>query len=280
MRKVGTCLTHNYITSRLQGRTGNMMFQLAHGYTKSLKYNRQFVAPYAESSSRPFEQNLFRKIDFFIDKTPTGDKVKIINAPFEYIELEPSHNKPTVFTGWYQSEKYFGDYKEIIRDLFSPTLDFIKKVTIEYPFFLNSIIAAINVRRGDYLTQSTRHPVISLEYINEAYKYLPPHDVLFVMSDDMDWCKENIKLPNVIFNNQSKFWDHEGLWLLSLCDHFIISNSTFSWWGAWLSKTDNKVVIAPDTWFGPDIKENTKDLYCDSWIQIPTIWEDGFLKLK
>lgn len=273
-------LTHNYITSRLQGRTGNMMFQLAHGYAKSLEYNRQFVAPYGESSSRPFEQNLFRKIDFLIDQTPTEGKIKIINAPFEYTDLEPSFNEPTVFTGWYQSEKYFGNYKEVIRELFSPTLDFIKKATTTYPFLLDSVVAAINVRRGDYLTHPTRHPVITMEYINEAYKHLPPHDVLFIMSDDMEWCKENIKLPNVIFNDPSKFWDHEGIWLLSLCDHFIISNSSFSWWGAWLSKNISKKVITPSIWVGPDINDNMKDIWCDDWIKIPTKYNNGQIILN
>ena len=101
-----------------------------------------------------------------------------------------------------------------------------------------------------------------------------------VVSDDIEWCKENIKLPNVIFNDNNKYFNHEALWLLSLCDHFIISNSTFSWWGAWLSRSDNKIVISPDTWFGPDIKDNPKDIWCEDWIKIPTKWVDGFLQLK
>jgi hypothetical protein len=82
---------------------------------------------------------------------------------------------------------------------------------------------------------------------------------------------------NIIFNE--KYWDCEALWLLSLCDHFIISNSTFSWWGAWLSRSDNKIVISPSTWFGPDVAEDSKDIWCDSWIKIPTYWDDGFIKL-
>lgn len=267
-------LSSNFITSRLQGRTGNMMFQIAHGYAKSLEFNRQFVVPCKESSSDHLENTLFRKLSFDIDRT---DDFNQIWCDFEYKDYKPHDDIPTAFCGWFQSEKYFGNYKESIRDLFSPPGGFLNKVYNFYPFFKDSIVAAINVRRGDYLhpDQSSRHPVISLEYINEAYKLLPPHNKLLVMSDDPEWCKENIKLPNVVFSDNTKFWDAEGLWLLSLCSHFIISNSTYSWWGAWLSRNINKTVISPSTWFGPDIKENTNDIYCNNWIKIPTKYSNG-----
>lgn len=278
MRKESSILNSNYITSRLQGRTGNMMFQLAHGIAKSLEYNRQFVAPYGESSSKHLENTLFRKIDFNIFQTPTQDKSRHVWAPFHYGDVIPDEKIPTVFAGWYQTEKYFSKYTEIIRDLFSPTLTFIKKAVNEFPFLGNSTVGAINVRRGDYLTQPRRHPVITLEYIYEAYSKLPHCDYFLVLSDDISWCKENIVLPNVIFVDN--YVDCDGLWLLSLCDYFIISNSSYSWWGAYLSRTENKIVVAPDTWFGPEVTDDPKDIWCDDWIKIPTEWKDGFIHLK
>ena len=89
----------------------------------------------------------------------------------------------------------------------------------------------------------------------------------------------NINLPNMVFNDNSKFWDEEGIWLLSLCHHFIISNSTFSWWGAWMSRNPNKIVISPSTWFGPGVKEDPKDIWCDGWIKILTKYDNGFIVL-
>jgi len=278
MRKIATMLTKNYIVSRLQGRIGNMMFQIANGYVQALKNNRQFVVPYAESSSGPLEKTLFRKLDFSIAVSPQSDSAKVIWAPFEFTELHPADDQPTVFTGWYQSEKFFGEYTEAIKNLFSPTKEFVQKATAEFPFLLTSTVAAINVRRGDYLEQPRRHPVITLEYIYEAVKHLPKYDYIIVLSDDIEWCEKNIKLDNVIF--VKNYIECDGLWLLSLCDHFVISNSSYSWWGAYLSNTENKVVIAPDTWFGPDIHENISDIYCKNWIKIPTIWRDGFIHLK
>lgn len=278
MRKSPTILTDNFITSRLQGRTGNLMFQLANGYVKSLEYNRQFIAPFEESSTKHLESTLFRKIDFSIPRTSGLLNSVTVAPPFYYTNFKPEDNKPTIFSGWFQSEKFFGKYKENVRDLFSPPINFINKALHDYPFFQNNTVAAINIRRGDYLTQPTRHPVVTMDYVNKAYEYLPKHDILLVVSDDIKWCKENIKFPNTIFNET--YWDCDALWLLSLCDHFIISNSTFSWWGAWLSRSDNKTIISPDTWFGPDVAEDPKDIWGEDWIKIPTYWDKGFIKLN
>lgn len=278
MRKTGTFLTRNYITCQLVGRTGNMMFEIAHAYAKSLEYNRQLVVPLAESSHNHLRNTLFRKIDFSIRHSTDDIFARAVHAPFTYVDLKPEEDTPTIFCGYYQSEKYFGKYAENIKDLFSPPLDFITRAIADFPFLRSSVVGAINVRRGDYLSMSTRHPVVTIDYINEAYKHLPKCDHILVLSDDIEWCKQNIKLPNVIFVD--KYWDCEGLWLLSLCDHFIISNSTFSWWGAYLSRSDNKVVIAPETWFGPHVNEDPKDIYCEGWVKVPTYYEDGWIKVK
>lgn len=278
MRKNSTTLQSNFITSRLQGRTGNMMFQIAHAYAKSLEHNRQFVVPKSESSTTHLENTLFRKLDFNINLSNQVDNTKTVWVSFTYENIEPSNDCPTAYAGWFQSEKFFKNYSEIIKDLYSPPKNFVTRATDDFPFLKNSTVGAINVRRGDYLTQPTRHPVVTLDYINEAYKHLPFCDKIIVLSDDITWCKENIVLPNLVF--VENYRDCEALWLLSLCDHFIISNSSFSWWGAYLSRSDNKIVISPETWFGPDVSEDPRDIWCDDWIKIPTEWKDGFIHLK
>jgi hypothetical protein len=254
------------------------MFQIAHAYAKSLEHNRQFVVPKSESSTTHLENTLFRKLDFNINLSNQVDNTKTVWVPFTYENIEPSNDCPTAYAGWFQSEKFFKNYSEIIKDLYSPPKNFVTRATDDFPFLKNSTVGAINVRRGDYLTQPTRHPVVTLDYINEAYKHLPFCDKIIVLSDDITWCKENIVLPNLVF--VENYRDCEALWLLSLCDHFIISNSSFSWWGAYLSRSDNKIVISPETWFGPDVSEDPRDIWCDDWIKIPTEWKDGFIHLK
>jgi hypothetical protein len=263
--------SNNFITCELRGRTGNIMFEIAHAFAKSLEFNRQLILPQIDY----LRDNILRNFDMVNFRCENFD---LIEYPFHFEKsTTPSLIKPTMYRGYYQSEKYFGNYKNVIKSFYSPTEEFIIRAKNDFPFLDNNTVAALNVRRGDYLTQPTRHPVITVEYINEAYKHLPKHDVLLVVSDDIEWCKENIKLPNVVFNE--KYWDYDALWLLSLCNYFIISNSTFSWWGAWLSNYNHKVVIAPGTWFGPDIDSNTisDDIYCEGWIKIPTKFQDGFI---
>jgi hypothetical protein len=278
MLKQPTTLSSNFITCRLQGRTGNMMFQIANAYAQSIKYNRQFTVPSNESSSNHLEKTLFRKLDFNIKLSDQVIGTKYRNLPFHFsTDTEPETTTPTAYQGWVQSEKYFIDYSEHIKDLFSYPKEFLTKVLDYYPFFQDKTVAAISVRRGDYLTFPTRHPVVSKEYLDEAYKKLPYHDVLLVMSDDPQWCKDNLSYTNMVISNNNMFWDAEGLWLLSLCDHFIIYNSTFSWWGAYLSRSTNKKVIAPECWFGPDIDSITSDIYCHGWEVVPSKWDNGYI---
>jgi hypothetical protein len=96
---------------------------------------------------------------------------------------------------------------------------------------------------------------------DDTYQY-------FVFSDDINWCKEvfgeNELIEYIDGNNQ-----YVDLYLMTQCDHNIIGNSTFSWWGAWLNKNKNKKVIAPSIWFNPNRKDlNTKDMIPKDWIKI------------
>lgn len=267
-------LEYNFIAPRLQGRTGNMMFQIANVFAKSLEYNRQLIIPSKESSSNIYESNLFRSFEFVdIDYSKIGN-YKTINSPFHYTELDlPSDDKPTRYCGWYQSEKFFKNYSSNILDVYSPTEEFIEEVNDEFKFLKNKSVCAINVRRGDYLTQPTRHPVITKEYINEALKQIPKCEKYLVLSDDIEWCRENIKIEDTIF--VENYWDWRGLWLMSQCNNFVLSNSSYSWWGAYLSRDKNKKVITPSTWVGPDITDVMDDIWCDGWIKIPTKYSEG-----
>ena len=277
-------LPNRFIAPRLRGRTGNMLFQIAHAYTQSLKNNIDLLVPANDSSSSNKISTIFRNLNFDLNSTHNLEiEHKVVTAPFHYNEINTIFDKTVIFEGWYQSEKYFEDHASEVRNLFAPSDAFKNEAYSIYPFLKDKTVAALNVRRGDYLepAQSVNHPVVSLGFIKEAYKKLPPHDVLLVMSDGIEWCKENLNFPNMVFSDNSKFWDDRGVWLLSLCDHFIISNSTFSWWGAWLSRNESKTVIAPSTWFGPGLKDlKTDDLYCSGWIKIPTEYRDGYIELK
>ena len=110
----------------------------------------------------------------------------------------------------------------------------------------------------------------SFNYYEEALKKFGDRSIL-VFSDDIEWCKKQkiftSRNCNFVENNSKIYKGHFDLCLLSMCNDFIIANSTFTWWGSWLSKNKNKKVIAPKEWFGPELKHNILD------DQIPEEWE-------
>lgn len=137
----------------------------------------------------------------------------------------------------------------------------------KYGSLLKEDVCSINVRRGDYLNCSDYHPVCSLEYFNQAIDRIGRDKQFLITSDDLPWCKENFIGDHFHFADRTV--PEENLYLQALCTNNIISNSTFSWWGAWLNPNVNKKVIAPKVWYGPQAADlNTQDLLPDSWIQI------------
>lgn len=189
--------------------------------------------------------------------------------------------------GFFQSEKYFLNVVDEVKkdftfknEILEPCIEFISKVTSFY-----GKTVSLHIRRGDYLTNSANHYNLSLEWYSEAIKKFPEHTVL-IFSDDIEWCKEQSIFDEDRFmfseTKDGKVVRSDGRWdssnmdhwydlcLQSLCDDNIISNSTFSWWAAYLNKNSEKVVVSPDPsnkWFGPNNAHlDTKDLIPGDWI--------------
>lgn len=176
--------------------------------------------------------------------------------------------------GYWQSERYFERFSDTIRN------DFVLRgqlagVNLELAREIGSFHAvSIHVRRGDYVSdEHTRvmHHVCGLEYYCNAVKMITPlvdDPHFFVFSDDPEWAEANLKLgypTRFISHNQNVA--HEDLYLMSLCRHNIIANSSFSWWGAWLNSNPDKIVCAPSRWFNK-YEADTCDLIPHSWRKI------------
>ena len=258
------------------GGLGNQMFQAAHTISQGLKHDRECIfipkshTPGQGNSIDNYIHNIFKKLKF-VDQII--DYVRIDEPNFEYSKVEPV-SQNTVFYGYYQSTKNWYGYNEIIRDIFSPTEEYIKSMYSKYPELLNDDTLSIHVRLSEYLAYPSIHPVITEEYIREAVNKIGEYSKIFIFSDDHTWVKGNLNwLNNVILIKETHDW--EELWLMSLCKNNIISNSTFSWWGSFLNKNINKKIIAPSVWFGPD-GPNPKDIYEDYWNIINCELTDNF----
>lgn len=266
------------IITKLQGGLANQLFQFAYGKSLSLKYNTPlyidnsfYMSHQFGSTKRNFSLNKFPNLDYTIMPNErnislwNNENKKVntrINDNFHYKELKYNENSNYYLDGYWQSEKYFKEISDILKKELSPSEEDLIRLKEIIPN--NSV--SLHIRRTDYVTSNGFHPVQSIEYYKKALSLIGDYENIVVFSDDIPWCKENLKFDSMIFIDG--YDDVEDLWLMSLCDHNIIANSSFSWWGAWLNNNPNKKVIAPKNWFGKQSNLNQSDIIPDSWIKI------------
>jgi len=177
--------------------------------------------------------------------------------------------------GYWQSERYFKDIEEIISKEFTVKEPLAGK-NLELGNKIHSCESvSLHIRRGDYVSDPKMakiHGVSPLEYYYTAIQNLTDHLTdphFFIFSDDPKWVDNNLHIPHpftLVYHNGPEA-AHEDLRLMSFCKNHIIANSSFSWWGAWLSPNSDKIVITPKRWFNSD-GYKTKDLIPDGWIRI------------
>lgn len=175
--------------------------------------------------------------------------------------------------GYWQSEKYFADAIECIREQFKfiqPPVGLNNTLLLEIADSDTTAIS-LHVRRGDYVHNSAVkevHGSCTLAYYNAAIQHVSSqvkNPFFYVFSDDLDWVKNHLEIPfpfKLISHNRGKC-SFEDMRLMSLCQHHIIANSSFSWWGAWLNANPKKIVVAPKNWFA-DINR-PHDLFPAGW---------------
>ena len=129
---------------------------------------------------------------------------------------------------------------------------------------------SIHVRRTDYLALSDIHLNLNISYYEEAISHFSKEKSIFlIFSDDVEFIQREPLFKNLV--NKYIITDQDDeycFWLMSACDHNIIANSSFSWWGAYLNMDPEKIVCYPSVWFGPLIHENTDTMFPEKWIKI------------
>ncbi len=253
------------ISSRLKGGLGNQMFQISAAYALSLRNNdvtgfdfNQCQTGLQGNPSTHYSNTIFSKINNIVN--PQFDTVYRENG-FSYLEIPYSKNLQ--LDGYFQSEKYFLDFKDEIIDLFYIN-DKHKQLILE-TLPKNDSLTSVHIRRGDYLQFPEVYPSFNLDYYKKAMSLIQNTTFVFI-SDDINWVQENFNGDNIIY---SPFKDEIfDLTLMTLCNNNIIANSTFSWWGAYLNKNKNKKVIGPIKWFSDNSGINQSDIIPTDWIRI------------
>jgi hypothetical protein len=184
-------------------------------------------------------------------------------------------SESTYLDGYWQSEKYFKDIEDIIRRELN-VIDPPNEENVNYARLIQSSTSvAIHVRRGDYVSRpytNRYHGVCTLDYYYRAIEYIMSavdNPRFFIFSDDPKWAQINLKIdaPTTYVSHNTPDQNYEDLRLMTYCKHYIIANSSFSWWGAWLSQYRDKIVIAPERWFQA-IDYNDEDRLPLEWIRL------------
>jgi len=268
------------------------MFQYALGRNLALKNNTILkfdISELEQDKLRNYELAVFnisgsiasRFLRVFIRKLNHKIILKILGQYFLYIKQQDNYfNKDIlekkgniILDGYWQSENYFKEIRNIIIKDFTIKFEPDKRNKLMIEKIENSNSVCIHIRRGDYIDNKKTnkyHGTCSLEYYYNSIEIIikkVKNPTFFIFSDDYQWTKENLKLkyPTIHINNNSPEKGYEDLRLMKNCKHYIIANSSFSWWGAWLSNNRNKIVCTPKRWF---LHKDEGDLIPDSWIRV------------
>lgn len=227
-----------------------------------------------------FRRKYFRKMTHYLD-TKGGYQPELLET------ISPSGSTNCYYEGYWQTEKYFQEIADVIRKDFSFKKNLSEKSTKLFSR-IDENTASVHIRHGDYANLPNFNSICTENYYKNAFKYLFEHRTInkvVVFSNDITWCKEKLPeliknskkyesvLPEIIFvdwNTGADSW--QDMALMSYCGCNIISNSTFSWWGAWLNNNTDKIVLAPEIWARPRTKGFYKYNYNyvlpNSWIKV------------
>ncbi len=274
---------------KLKGGLGNQMFQYATGKFLSLKNQTPLVL-----DTSYFNIDFQGKVtprNYGLDNFNISDNSGSGNSIKDYIykllekknvfkeskiseynpQLTETKSKNIELEGYWQSEKYFLPIREILCKEFTLAKPGTEAFLHSLDQIKSSQAVSIHVRHGDYMNDEkvkATHYVCTPDYFAKAIDYLNSKISMpkfFVFSDDIPWCKATLP-PNLQISYVTNTLAHEDIYLMSRCMHNIISNSSFSWWGAWLNQFNDKIVVAPQNWkVNP---EGTQDVIPEKWIKI------------
>lgn len=248
---------------------GNQLFNIAALISHAYGNNLAVTFPQIKTPQfGGYDKNIMSRVNN--EDFPTDANFEhYVQVPYGYHELPKRGG--IMYRGYFQSEKYFLHNRQLILDTLAPTEEIKSYINDKYGELLKRNLLSMHIRRGDYLHLPNYHPTVSPAYHIAATDYITSKEAVdgyVIFSDDIGWCKET-------FGNEQDITYIEGeedyidMYLMSLCKHNIIANSTFSWWGAWLNQNPSKIVVAPSQWFGPARADlDTKDLIPETWITI------------
>lgn len=268
------------IIVRLVGGLGNQLFQYARA-RHSAEINKTNLK-LDLSEFETYELHRYSLSHFnIIESIATENDLRATNEfkerHFHFDADYKSIGDGVLLKGYWQSEKYFIDISDIIKNELQLNTAMSARGNEISMLIEDSNSVSLHIRRCDYKQGSYSDQILdalSIDYYIRAIKKLGAEEKnlkFFVFSDDPQWVKNNLKLecPVVYVDHNTAETNYEDLYLMSLCKHNIIANSSFSWWGAWLNNNPAKKVYAPKRWFNSNVRNiDEKDVIPEAWIKV------------
>jgi len=259
------------------GQLGNQMFQFSalkgiashRGYDFCIPNHSELIVDALGNHLRIELFAPFKLKNFSEKNIGVNNSVSVIEEKHFHFDEDFFNNcsDNVCLVGYFQTEKYFSHIrKELLEDF-----EFIDDIQNPCKQMMEdtNLPVSLHIRRGDFLRNSGNHHNLGLDYYESALNLFENDRQVIIFSDDPIWCKEQSIFKDDRFLISEADNPYIDLCLMSMCSDFIIANSTFSWWGAWLSQNLNKKVVAPSKWFGPNNQHHdTKDLFPENWVII------------
>lgn len=261
------------VSVQLNGQFGNQLFEVAAGYAYALDHNLAFTVP--DLIHKTKDNIPYNAEKFFLSKVDSYDMPGVFTKwkepTFNYTEIPDSN--AIELEGFFQSDKYFKHHRSEILELFKAPEGLLELILSKYPF-LDSDAPVVGIQIRDYRVDKMygkAHPTIGRNYYEKAMREFPENTIFLVSSNNKEFARECTQglSKNIIYLSAGYL---EEFYTLTLCKSFIISNSSFGWWAAWLSRKPNKTVILPSPWFALPYnnEEMTRDLFPEGWKIIQT----------
>ena len=274
------------VTSHLTGGCANQIFQYATGLALArrlgveLKLDVSWYETATPDQPRMYSLGLFKGLDARVVHSLGGQIIREEEFSYQPALFENAARKCSL-VGYWQCEKYFFGLRDELRERLLPREPLPAQSIATERAILDAGERSVfvTVRRTDYVG-NPYHVVLPMDYYRGAAALIAakvPDPVFFVFSDDPEWCEANFKLPyhTTIAGNFDRTVEHHlgredaELYLMRLCGHAIMANSSYSWWGAWLgADIKGGIVIAPNSWVGPASKADTRDIVPGRWMRL------------
>ena len=257
------------------GKFGNQLFQVA--ATLGIARSSGCPALFSPTLRWKAEQQLASRLPRADGRLPRVAELKEPSFDYHPIAID----EPTDLVGYFQSERYFAHCADEVRALFAPAPGIESALRAKYAEVLTRRPCSLHVRRTNYLKNPNFAHLCDGDYFERAIAVFGADTTFLVFSDDIEWCRARFGDGRFVFVQNR--WDIEDFFLMSFCSHHVISNSSFSWWAAWLGTNLEKRVIAPRDWFAGEYADaslpfsagpphrgflDTRDLVPPGWSRI------------